>query len=915
MKYDDEGNLEYVTTSDLSEDVNSYENGNLIQTVTGSRGTFTYTYDETYEHRLTSVSNGKITQNMSYDGVGNVTGTTLSGEEGKSIVTAATYDDFGNRLLSLTDATGASVTYVYGNNDSIMMGLPTSVTAPNGTVTTSVYDENYRVTETGIAETATLLYTYSNGYLNSVRRTDSENDSQTYNFTYDSFGNMAKAAVGNRTLASYTYGANNGLLTKQTYGNDDVVAFTYDDLGRLSQRVLSNSSSTILTEEYTYRDTDNNNTTTQVAEKRITAGDLEITTSYEYDLSGNITSATETIRNLTNDTSNVNVTSYEYDDQNQLVRENNQAAGKTWTWEYDTVGNILNRKEYAYTAEALGSVVDTVIYVYGNDEWQDLLTSYDGNAITYDNIGNPLNDGKHTYTWQNGRQLASMESLQSDETVEFSYDASGLRTKKTVIRGAGDTHTHSYSSTVIAPTCTEGGYTLHACECGESYQDTETAARGHFFATSTSVCSRCGASQHEHSYTSTVVAPTCTENGYTLHACECGDSYQDTETAARGHYYPTASSTVCTRCGAIREVEATASVYALDTPTTTVIEYNYIYSGSALVEMDISTVIDDGTPIPDILTFTYDSNGYPATVTSNGVTYYYVTNLQGDVTSILNASGSVVVQYAYDAWGGILSTTGSLASTLGETNPLRYRGYVYDSESGLYYLQSRYYDSVTGRFLNADVLASTGQGLAGFNMFAYCANFPVCFKDTSGCSIETALDIASLIDSLYSFIKNPSWFSAGYLAWDAAAVITPFLPGAYVSKGGKFVAKVAGKVDDFAAGSNLLTGSYNALKRLSKGIQHVEVHHLIEKRFRSLFKGSTGEYLSVLLSDDMHQTITNRWRNLHKINDIFENFAYGSNYRKITFDLMEQAVNEVYKDMPAVLDDVLEWMKKNWKVT
>ena len=234
-------------------------------------------------------------------------------------------------------------------------------------------------------------------------------------------------------------------------------------------------------------------------------------------------------------------------------------------------------------------------------------------------------------------------------------------------------------------------------------------------------------------------------------------------------------------------------------------------------------------------------------------------------------------------------------------------------ESGLYYLQSRYYNPEVGRFLNADVLTSTGQGLAGFNMFAYCANSPVCFKDTSGCALETALDIASFVDSLHSFLKNPSWISAGFLAWDAAAIITPFLPGAYVSKGGKLVAKVASKVDDFAAGSNLLTGSYNALKKLSKGIPHVEAHHLIEKRFRSLFKGSTGKYLSVLIFDDMHQTITNSWRNLHKLDDVYKNFAYGADYTLITYDLMRKAINEVYKDMPAVLDDVLEWLEKNWK--
>ena len=68
-----------------------------------------------------------------------------------------------------------------------------------------------------------------------------------------------------------------------------------------------------------------------------------------------------------------------------------------------------------------------------------------------------------------------------------------------------------------------------------------------------------------------------------------------------------------------------------------------------------------------------------------------------------------MVEYTYDAWGNLLSTTGSLAETLGKLNPLRYRGYVYDHETGLYYLQSRYYDPEIGRFINADALVSTGQ--------------------------------------------------------------------------------------------------------------------------------------------------------------------------------------------------------------
>ena len=150
--------------------------------------------------------------------------------------------------------------------------------------------------------------------------------------------------------------------------------------------------------------------------------------------------------------------------------------------------------------------------------------------------------------------------------------------------------------------------------------------------------------------------------------------------------------------------------------------YNYHYLGDQLVEL---------TWGGNKLHFTYDSAG-PLSVNYNGTEYFYVKNAQGDVTGLVNASGTRVVTYTYDAWGNPLATTGSLATTLGAQNPLRYRGYVYDTETGLYYLTSRYYNPVWGRFINADGYASTGQGFTGDNMFAYCNDNPVNYNDSEG---------------------------------------------------------------------------------------------------------------------------------------------------------------------------------------
>ena len=144
------------------------------------------------------------------------------------------------------------------------------------------------------------------------------------------------------------------------------------------------------------------------------------------------------------------------------------------------------------------------------------------------------------------------------------------------------------------------------------------------------------------------------------------------------------------------------------------------------------TVRTDGT-VTSVLDFIYDESGKPFAMidqlSAQPKTYYYVLNLQGDVVKLIDQGGAVAAAYTYDAWGNILASSGSMA----ETNPLRYRGYYYDVETGFYYLQSRYYDPATRRFINADAYASTDSSNAvSCNMFAYCNNNPVLLEDQNG---------------------------------------------------------------------------------------------------------------------------------------------------------------------------------------
>ena len=137
----------------------------------------------------------------------------------------------------------------------------------------------------------------------------------------------------------------------------------------------------------------------------------------------------------------------------------------------------------------------------------------------------------------------------------------------------------------------------------------------------------------------------------------------------------------------------------------------------------------------DVMWFFYDSTGTRIGVQQGNVTAYYMYNLQGDVVGLADAAtGKIIAKYLYDAWGKCVSVENADGYTIGTANPFLYCGYYYDNDTGLYYLQSRYYDPAIGRFINADAFASTDtKDLLGTNMFAYCENNPVNMVDPNGC--------------------------------------------------------------------------------------------------------------------------------------------------------------------------------------
>ena len=147
----------------------------------------------------------------------------------------------------------------------------------------------------------------------------------------------------------------------------------------------------------------------------------------------------------------------------------------------------------------------------------------------------------------------------------------------------------------------------------------------------------------------------------------------------------------------------------------------------------------DGT---NTMYFQYDTNNIPFGFIFNGVQYFYLTNHSGDVLGITEENGNFIAQYLYDEWGNLLYIDSddrddtAVHLTVAEANPLRYRGYYYDAETGYYYLQSRYYDSEICRFINADFteIAKVSKSMSnGVNIFVYCNNDSVNNSDPSGC--------------------------------------------------------------------------------------------------------------------------------------------------------------------------------------
>ena len=395
-------NTDSLSVSNVNKDViYQYTDSHLLEAIETDSTEYTFEYDE-YQ-RVKSIKAGDNTL-ATYDYVAN-SGSLSVMTYGNGAYIAYTRDSI-DRVISVCYNGIERAEYVYASNGSCTLIKDLS------------NDTDYQ-----------YYYSADGTLLNEKVIVDGVTSYSRF-YKYDNQGRLVRKtnyyADGNArySLVDYSYNAD-GLVTKIQHLAGFTEEYDYDEFGRMVSSNKKNNSQTapVLTKSYTYDDTDTVIKST-LKNEAITANGITYNISYSYDSNGNITA-------IVNNNSSV---SYVYDLSGQLIRENNQALGYTYVYTYDFAGNITKKETYSYTtSDNLGTVLETDVYGYEDDSWGDLLTSYNGVDFTYDAIGNPLtynNGTQFTFTWQNGRELASINYYGSE--FEFKYNQDGIRIEKSV---------------------------------------------------------------------------------------------------------------------------------------------------------------------------------------------------------------------------------------------------------------------------------------------------------------------------------------------------------------------------------------------------------------------------------------------------------------------------------------------------
>lgn len=643
---------------------------------------------------------------VTYDASGNATQSTLSGAgDWQTITSRTTYTGDKNTLASTVDANNHSMSYSYASAAQLMRGTPSIEKDGRGVETHHDYNyENGRRFISYMPGILSVNYDYINGRLSEIRRggflpNDKSNKLfQRYNFFYDPFGNLERVNIGDQSMETYTYGQRNGNLIKRQYGNGMYADYSYTFLDYLQTATYNDGTKYA----YTYtgdgalHSVSDSSTGQQYVYDYDTLGRLINYTekdsngvfqygSHTYDMANRMTKFSYAIPGIT--PSNGRYDQYTFDANNGNLTSLRGADGDTLTYTYSPtnlltskliVGNTMYRVNYGYKTGAsinnLTSQVSWKQYFIGT-----LLTGF---TYDYDAVGNITQEHNkfdgiyNNYTYDNQKQLTSA-SITNDSGIQkydYVYDTFGnIRSKTYSLNGAAKkTDTYTYGNS--------------------EWVDLLTA------------------------YNSSPI--TYDEIGNPL-------SYYDgtSFTWEKGRRLSKAENTQkCLTVAYTYDVDGTRIGKTVTKDGVTTAHRYYVQDSKIVAEKRGN----------DTLELFYDETGAPFALIFNGKKYYYVTNLQGDVMRIIEPNGNTNTVYNYDAWGNVTYSDGELK----DINPLRYRGYYYDTETNLYYLNSRYYDPATCRFINSDdvdvLTASLGSPNQDNNLFAYCDNNPVMRRDDSG---------------------------------------------------------------------------------------------------------------------------------------------------------------------------------------
>ncbi len=727
--YDDDGNL--ISAKDNAGRHESYNYNNasdMTKLTTADNKAYKFTYSDKYKHRMlsaTSESSG-VKNSFTYDASGNLTKTRVDKSGyAKYIEQGSTYTSNGNYLATSTAANGYSTTYTY----NAYKGTLEKVIDANDKTTSYTYDGNTDRMKTVTSSGSTVTYTYkNNGQLTSIK---SPGDSPTYNFVYDKWGNNTEVKVGSQTLVKNTYKSNNGLLTQQEYGNEFTVGHNYDSLDRETSRVYNNGNSDVAKFYWTYNADGNLARYSENGNRVLT---------YLYDDIGRLLQVSG------NDGSYVKTSYDELDKSTDLHYKFNGQRRDVYFNYYDKDNLPLDVK--------FGT--DSKYIVENN---YDELTRLKFKTYTIPNTNSKINTSYSYVDWSGNNSDRTTGTVRG---IDYTYVAEGL-----------STHDRWYTYDNVGNILTECSWISSSSKpVQESYTyDAKNQLVRHDSATLKAIYT------YEYDLGGNIKSKTIynKDSGATstINYIYGNSAWGDELTSYNGEsivYDAIGNPTTYRGWGMTWQGRQLTKAVKDKTIT-----FTYDSEGIRTSKSDgtnTTKYLLNGTQIlaqttnGKTLSFFYDQQGNRVGMAdSSNHFYYYIYNVQGDVIALADAStGKLVVTYTYDAWGKLVKLEDTTANSVGTQNPFRYRGYYYDTETGLYYLLTRYYDPEVGRFISADAFTSTDiSSPLSANMFAYCENNPVHRSDSTGEFFDIVFDVISLGLSIRDVVNNPSdpWAWAG----------------------------------------------------------------------------------------------------------------------------------------------------------